>query len=495
MHAVEYVCVFARPARERLVAAERLARALPAFLGAIAAECDVHHSTSTRFLAIVIRVADELDPPALARLAFWAARTGGAAFLADDLSGPAHQRFRAELARCDLNVRRVPLDGLPEAAAWIFRTVGSPPPAKGLPVLAVDLDGPGREGLHYRPGDGTLFVAGVLAPPLGDALGLAVRLRGRAAPLEGTGSVTEVVERGAAGPGRPAGFRIRIELPPELREVLEAQVASTPRSQLQEAPRFSVIGRVKVKPIAVAAEGEGEGEGEVPLPPPEPPPPPAPRATLEYATDAELEADWIENLSHGGAFVRSAAPRPEGTRLALDLALPDGVRLEAQAIVMTSTAKGMGVRFVLSQAQDDLLATAIARISARPRRALVVDDDGLARAMISDALHARGFEVITAGDASEGVERLSEELMALDLLVTDVCMPGMNGEELIRFIRRTGGESELAIAAVTGRVEPGLEERLVAAGADVVLDKAGGAEGVAAAADAALERKRAAAGG
>jgi CheY-like chemotaxis protein len=71
----------------------------------------------------------------------------------------------------------------------------------------------------------------------------------------------------------------------------------------------------------------------------------------------------------------------------------------------------------------------------------------------------------------------------------------MNGEELIRFIRRTGGEAELTIVAVTGRLQDGLEERLVAAGADAMLDKAAGAEQVAAAADAALEHKRAALGG
>jgi CheY-like chemotaxis protein len=82
--------------------------------------------------------------------------------------------------------------------------------------------------------------------------------------------------------------------------------------------------------------------------------------------------------------------------------------------------------------------------------------------------------------------------MALDLLVTDVRMPGMSGDELVRFIRRAGGEADLAIVAVTGRMDPGTEEQLTAAGADAVLDKAIGPELIAAAADAALERKRSA---
>lgn len=125
----------------------------------------------------------------------------------------------------------------------------------------------------------------------------------------------------------------------------------------------------------------------------------------------------------------------------------------------------------------------------RPRRALVVDDDALLRRMLGDALVARGFEVLTAPDAQEGIRTLSEELLALDVLLTDVRMPGMDGEALVRMIRTAGGETDLAIVVVTGRLEPGMEQRLEAAGADAVLDKALGPERVAEAADAVVERK------
>jgi CheY-like chemotaxis protein len=126
------------------------------------------------------------------------------------------------------------------------------------------------------------------------------------------------------------------------------------------------------------------------------------------------------------------------------------------------------------------------------RRALVVDDDALLRRMLADALGARGFEVLTAPDALEGIRTLSDELLALDVLLTDVRMPGMDGEALVRMIRTAGGEADLAIVVVTGRLEPGMEPRLVAAGADAVLDKALGPERVAEAADAVVQRKRAA---
>jgi CheY-like chemotaxis protein len=228
------------------------------------------------------------------------------------------------------------------------------------------------------------------------------------------------------------------------------------------------------------------GEGALPaIAPPRPP-----RARLEYATDQELAADWIENLSQGGAFVRTPTPLPRGTELLLEIALPDGARLEAHALVVFVNDRGMGTRFVLSPEADELLAATITRISARPRRALVVDDDALVRCMLSDALAARGFEVMTATCGEAGLRTLAEELLALDLLVTDVCMPGMDGEAFVRTIRGAGGEADLAIVVASGRLGPGVEERLEAAGADAVLDKALGPELVAQAADAALERKR-----
>jgi CheY-like chemotaxis protein len=491
MPTAEYACVFTRPPKERLVAIERLLRAVPGWLDGALAECDLAFATATRYVAAVLRVAGSgLPPAAVARLAFWTARIGGGGFAVSDLSGPAREKFLGELNLCDRTVRGIPVAALPDAASRVFRAVKSPPPQEGPPVLALDVDGRGREGLLYQPERTALFVAGLLAPPPGDLVTLSVRVPRNKVPVDGVARVVDVIGRSAAGAGRPAGFSLRIEGPAGLHEALAAHLPRQAATDHRTSPRLAVKAPVTVKPAADPAPAPVAPASA----PAAPRPGPGPHARLEYATDQELAADWIENLSHGGAFVRSAQPRPVGTALVLDLALPDGVQLTAQAVVTAATPRGMGVRFVLTPEQDDALAAVIARITARPRRALVVDDDAMVRQMLADALSARGFEVLTAASATEGVERLSEELLALDLLVTDVCMPGMDGEELVRFIRRAGGEADLAIVAVTGRMEIGVDRQLEAAGADAVLDKAIGPEMVAAAADAALERKRAARG-
>jgi CheY-like chemotaxis protein len=475
----EHACVFTRPSRERLVAAERLVRALPDFLPGAVAECDLHHARSSRYLAVIVRAEPaSLGAEVRARLDFWTARSGGSAFAVGALSDAGRERLLGELNLCEKTVKGIPIASVPEAVARLLRPSGSPAPQEGPPRFAIDPDGPGHEGLAYVAERMELFVATLLAPPVGDRFVLSVRVKGQDAPLAGWVTVAGVVARAEAAAGRPAGFSLRVEGPTALHALLSARIAPRLPSGQQAAPRFAVKAPVTVTPAGSAAA------------PSRPAQTPAPHARIEYATEQELAADWIENLSHGGAFVRTANPRPPGSRLVLDLALPDGARLSAQAVVTAATAQGMGVRFVLGPDQDALLASAIARISARPRRVLVVDDDALARQMLGDALTARGFEVISAADGAEGIQRLSEEILALDLLVTDVCMPGMSGEELVRFIRKVGGEADLTIVAVTGRMEPDTEPRLSAAGADAVLDKALGPEHLAGAADAALERRR-----
>jgi CheY-like chemotaxis protein len=480
MAILEYACVFVRPPRERLPAAERLVRALPSYLGGALGECDLHHCAATGYLAAVLRAAEAtFTPDSLARLAFWSARLGARGLPVAALSPANEEQLRAELRLCERVVRGTPLDRLGELAARFFAEVGGRgyrPPPPGPPVLGVDLDGPGGEGVRYVPELRALFVAGTLGPPRGDSLTLSVRGRKAPAPVEGLAAVVAVRSRAEAGPGRPAGFTLRIEGPAALHALLAASARERSHSEVRAGPRFPVSAPVRVTPMA-----------RIELSKPARPPP---RARVEFASDQELAAEWIENLSQGGAFVRTPMPLPEGVEIVLELALPDGARLETKAVVAFVNTKGMGVRFVLSPEQDAVLAAAIARISARQRRALVVDDDALVRMMVSEALAARGFEVLVAEDGAAGMRTLSEELLALDLLVTDVRMPGMDGETFIRTIRTAGGEAELAIVAMSARIEPGDEEKLEAAGADAVLDKALGAELVAQAADAALERKR-----
>lgn len=78
-----------------------------------------------------------------------------------------------------------------------------------------------------------------------------------------------------------------------------------------------------------------------------------------------------------------------------------------------------------------------------PERILIVDDDPWILRMISALLDKRGYEVITASDGEEGLEKAVR--VRPDLLITDVMMPKMDGWELVRALR---ARAELAFTPV-----------------------------------------------
>ena len=489
MSTVNYVCLFVRAAGDRLRAAERLVLALPGLLRGALHEVELRYQSQAQLLGVFVRLrADGLAQAERDRLVFWTARAGGRALAEETMTADHRARIDAYLARPTQAQAGVSTAALYDVSGRFFTELGAPANRRRspteTPVLVMDVGGPGWNGVRWRPDDACLFVAAPLAPPAGDEVPLLLRVPGAGRPIQARATVAGVRAPAAAGPGMPAGYTLRLDDPPApLREAL-ARAAPPDQTDSRSAPRFHVNAPVKVtRPLELQLEDE-PGLAVVP------PPAPAARALIEYATDQELAADYVENLSQGGAFVRTSSPAPVGSRIELALKLPDGAELHARATVAFAREGGMGVRFQLDPEAEAMLSSAMAHISARPRRALVVDDDETMRRIVSDALGERGFEVLSASNASEGLSMLSEELLALDLLVTDVVMPGMSGEEFVRLIRKAGGEVDLAIVCVSGQLGGGTEEALERAGADAVLDKVLGPELIAQAADAVLERKR-----
>jgi CheY-like chemotaxis protein len=481
MSFVEYLCIFVRAAGDRLRAAERLVLALPHLVGDALVSCDLRYRAEARFLEVTIRLRQGAGAARGERIAFWTARAGGRAVAAAALSIEDRARLEAFLASPSHDRREIPPAALFVASGQFFTDAGAPTDRRRNPTerprLVMDVGGPGWDGVQYQPEAKELFVAAPIAPPVGDDVELFVRVPGDKAPIETHASVTLVRAAAQAGPGAPAGYTLKLVSPPAgleraLGKVQEGSGGAP--AEFRAAPRFQVNAPVRVLSGEPARRAPAERT----------------HATIEYASDQELAADYIQNLSQGGAFVRTSNAPPVGAPVELQLRLPNGVELKARAAVAFVNPNGMGLRFQLDPEADAVLSAAMAHISARPRRALVVDDDALVCRMLADALRERGFEVLTATDAKEGLSALSEELLALDLLVTDVVMPGMGGEDFVRLIRKTGGEVDLAIVCVSGQLGTDVEKRLELAGADAVLDKELGPDLIAQAADAVLERKR-----
>ncbi|MBI4872028.1 MAG: response regulator, partial [Candidatus Riflebacteria bacterium] len=98
---------------------------------------------------------------------------------------------------------------------------------------------------------------------------------------------------------------------------------------------------------------------------------------------------------------------------------------------------------------------------------LVVDDDQMARDMLARRLGTRGYSVQTASDGPAALASLD----GVDLVLLDVSMPGMDGFEVLRLIRRKRDKTELPVLMVTAHTESQEVIRALESGANDYITK------------------------
>lgn len=100
---------------------------------------------------------------------------------------------------------------------------------------------------------------------------------------------------------------------------------------------------------------------------------------------------------------------------------------------------------------------------------LVIDDESGLRALIRDILERDGHQVITAENGNVGIQRFQECLP--DIVVTDLCMPDMDGLRVIQEISRLAPETQIVAISGGGRDGMDVLRKAKEAGASAVLQK------------------------
>ena len=80
------------------------------------------------------------------------------------------------------------------------------------------------------------------------------------------------------------------------------------------------------------------------------------------------------------------------------------------------------------------------------KRILLVDDVPAVRLSIRAALEAIGYQVLEAADGKEALDLLGSQ--AVDLIVTDLWMPNLDGVELLKRLRATN--ANIRVIAISG---------------------------------------------
>jgi two-component system, chemotaxis family, chemotaxis protein CheY len=103
-------------------------------------------------------------------------------------------------------------------------------------------------------------------------------------------------------------------------------------------------------------------------------------------------------------------------------------------------------------------------------RALVIDDSKAMRMLLKRELVALGFEVFEAGDGNEALSRLAE-LGAVDVVLVDWTMPGMDGMTFVHQVRAEAAYEEMRVVMITSESDPAQIFHALMAGVDEYATK------------------------
>jgi CheY-like chemotaxis protein len=163
-------------------------------------------------------------------------------------------------------------------------------------------------------------------------------------------------------------------------------------------------------------------------------------------------------------------PLGQGTGLGLSMIYGFTKQSEGHARIYSELGKGTTLKLFLPRYMGDVVegpetpAAASHAPAASHATVLVVEDEEIVRGLVVDVLEEMGITTLTAHDGPSGLAILQSRQM-IDLLVTDIGLPGLNGRQMadagrllrpdLKILFMTGYAETAAMA--NGFLEPGME--------------------------------------
>ena len=193
---------------------------------------------------------------------------------------------------------------------------------------------------------------------------------------------------------------------------------------------------------------------------------PGPYVTLTV-TDTGTGMD-AETKSH--LFEPFFTTKERGKGTGLGLATVYGIVKQNRGHVWVDSEPGRGSSFRIFLPRTDELPDAYAPERVRPsipagrEIVLLAEDDDNVRKMARTALNRRGYTVLTASSGEEALRVARDHPGAIDILITDMVMPGMNGVRLVERVTElrpgikvlyTSGYTDSHVLTEALRLKPG----------------------------------------
>jgi len=104
------------------------------------------------------------------------------------------------------------------------------------------------------------------------------------------------------------------------------------------------------------------------------------------------------------------------------------------------------------------------------KRVLVIDDSEIVLAMASEALIAKGYEVVTALSARDADRFICCENRP-DIIIIDVMMPTLDGDKKTKMLKDDSATNEIPVLLLSSKSERELAQLVTESGADGFIRK------------------------
>ncbi len=148
----------------------------------------------------------------------------------------------------------------------------------------------------------------------------------------------------------------------------------------------------------------------------------------------------MDRMTQSHIFEPFFTTKGEGKGSGLGLSTVFGIVTQSGGAIDVTSRVGHGTRFDLyfPSVESDILTTAPTQPLGQPQRGtetiLLVEDEPSVRTLVRDELRKLGYRVVEAKNGVEACLLATQQAASLQLLLTDVVMPGMGGRELAQHL-------------------------------------------------------------
>jgi two-component system, chemotaxis family, sensor kinase CheA len=184
---------------------------------------------------------------------------------------------------------------------------------------------------------------------------------------------------------------------------------------------------------------------------------------------AQSGTDWVALAGTEGHLEREVMLKPLGKFFEKLPLVPAAVQLEEGAIALVLKAAEL-VLLARTRGRTDLRQDGVAGRRPAPCIALVADDSPLVRDIVAQALRAHGMRVLVASDGEEALA-VFEAHTRVDVVVTDIDMPRLDGLSLIRALRKQEVSRDIPVVVISMRGGEPERRAALEAGVSAYIDK------------------------